>query len=159
MNFGFLRPRRVAKHAAKTVANFPGWLSLNFLKEMTVGLIGFISPAYKNYVKPLPGEMKDDRSIRFKEAMAKMNVSESDLVARASNLAKQGLFFVILTFLALVYCVYLLATTAWVAALLSLLVSALFFLRFCTCRYWIFQIKQRKLDCTLREWLAGRVSE
>lgn len=159
MNLGFLRPRRVAKHAVKTVANFPGWLSLSFLRDVTGGLIAFIAPTYGSYVKPLPDDIKDDRSVRFKEAMAKMNISEADLVTRTLNLKRQALFFAIMAFLGLVYAVYLLATGSYVATLLAVLVSVLFFLRVCTCRYWLFQIKERKLGCTLREWLKGKVSE
>ncbi|OGT30569.1 MAG: hypothetical protein A3E87_03125 [Gammaproteobacteria bacterium RIFCSPHIGHO2_12_FULL_35_23] len=151
MNFSFLRPSRVIKGTIKTVANVPAWLGFSFLKNNTKGLIRFLRPFYK------PTTV--NQSETFAEATNRLNLTEQDLSRRQKNLAGQAWLFGLLSLGMVLYAINLIFSLHVGPAVLSLLISVFFFVKMCTCRFWIFQIKHRKLGCSVNEWLQNKVEE
>ena len=151
MNLSFLRPTRVFKGTIKTVANVPAWLGLSFLKETGVGLVQFLKPLYR--------PVKEKRRESFEQALQRLSLSEVDLAARYNNLKRQSWLFALLGLIILGYAIYLLIGLHLGAVILAILVSGLFFFKMSACRFWMFQIKERKLGCSIREWRTGKTEE
>ena len=151
MNFSFLRPTKIVKGTVKTVANFPAWLGFSFLKQTTTGMFNFIKPIYK------PAQEK--RTETFEAALQRLNITEQELVKRFHNLKIQSWVFGILSLAMIIYAIDLLFDLHVGATILALIISGFFFVKMSSCRFWMFQIKNRKLGCTVHEWLQNKVEE
>lgn len=88
----------------------------------------------------------------FDEAQHRLKLSEADLAARARVLYRMSVMMACLAVCLFLYVFYHIVYGTWHAALLTfaltLLASAMGF-RY---HFWYFQIKSRKLGCTVREW-------
>ena len=151
MNMSFLRPTRVIKGTVKMVANVPAWIGYQFLRDNATGMYEFIRPLYN--------QVKESRQETFEQALIRMNLTEADLQKRASNLIMQSWLFGCLTGAGLIYLVYLLANMHFEAAIVSIFVTGLFAMKMVSARFLLFQIRQRRLGCTLKEWYRGKVGE
>jgi intracellular multiplication protein IcmV len=95
----------------------------------------------------------------FEQAMARYQLTEDDLRERKKMFQIQLLIYTLGSILMAVYTFYLVKEGYWMsmtfslALLIYLIVSAL------KSHFWIFQIKQRKLGCTLQEWLNASTRE
>ena len=88
----------------------------------------------------------------FEEAIKRQNLSENDLNTRARSLYLLSIFMLIIALLFLGYGVYQLIWGNLLAGLLAIIfmvLAATFAFRY---NFWHFQIKTRKLGCTVREW-------
>ena len=88
----------------------------------------------------------------FDEAVAKMNLSEADLQLRKKSLFRLSILMITISSLILVYSLYNLFLGTWPGFYLSLVVSLLALVLAFRYHFWYFQIKQRKLGCSLQEW-------
>ena len=57
------------------------------------------------------------------------------------------------------YTVYLIAHGHWYSVTVSFLLFAFLIISTLRSHFWIFQIKQRKLGCTIEEWLNASIKE
>lgn len=93
----------------------------------------------------------------FEEAVTRLRLSEEDIAQRARLFLQQTLFYFAVGLGVIAYGVSLAFEHAIIGMLMSFLVSAMAFANAFRSHFWYFQTKQRKLGCTLQEWLNGSI--
>lgn len=128
----------------KNIINIRYWLDFERIKTFTLYLLTGI----KNMFVPQPRTSGED----FSEAVKTLHLSPEDLEARKKGLYRLSLIMMTLALGLLGYGLYHLYYGAWRATLLSLVVFLIALVLAFRYHFWYFQIKQRKLGCTIREW-------
>ena len=140
--------RRIKKFG-KTFLDVPAWMGWSRLKSSSQA----IGSTAKRLFIPQKPQIKEE----FHEAINRLNLSEEDILDRQKSFLKLSIIFVIMGFMILIYAVYLAWSSyirsAFIALGLTLLVFAIAF-RY---HFWYFQVKHRRLGCTLREWYHGTI--
>ena len=97
------------------------------------------------------------REETFDAAMQRLKLTEQDLKERI--LANQRALMILLAFIVVLclYGFYLILTGAVAATFVILAVIALSSVRAFQYSLWNFQMKHRKLGCSFKEWLSGKV--
>lgn len=138
--------KRKRRRIIKTVFNPRGWMGYDNLKAS--------GQEVKGMFKGLTETNAPGRKETFEEAMRRMRLTEEDIAARMKQLLLSSsiyaAFAVGLLIYALVSLFFLHLMTFLVAAVISLLGFALAFRD----SFFYFQMKKRKLGCTIREWIA-----
>jgi intracellular multiplication protein IcmV len=139
----------------KPLVNVPKWMNA---KQITNDA-SYISDIAKVIFKP----KKAGHEESFEEAMKRLKLTEADLKQRYSEFRRLSIIFGIVFLCLLAYAVYLLLgvdpEASWRAIALSFVVSLIALIQFFRFHYWIYQIKQRRLGCGLKEYfLRGLLS-
>lgn len=120
------------------------WLGASYLKQSIGHTVSF--------AKALFIPKKADRKESFEESLARLNLSEAQLKTKESEFLRLFAFHLLLAFVTFCYCVFLFYKKNWgggcTTLCLSLYPLAVAF-RF---HFWLFQLKNRRLGCTIQEW-------
>lgn len=96
----------------------------------------------------------------FDSAMQRLNLSEQDILERKQALLRLSIMMLVITIGVFIYFCYHLGSGHLLGAMVSLVLTLLCAVLTFRHHFWYFQIKQRKLGCTLKEWfmigLLGR---
>ena len=130
----------------KNIFNVREWLDYNRLKSFTVYLYHGIRKMV------VPGATSDEKKMSFEAAVKEMKLTDEALKSRALGLYRLSLLMCVIAGLIAVYCIYHIYLGNIAAALLSLIVMMISLALACRYHFWYFQIKKRKLGCTLKEW-------
>lgn len=141
--------KQIFKISRKTFFNPREWLGFDDLK----GSFFLIRDTLKNsFTTPTAR-----RTETFEEAMQRLKTTETDLQKTEKTYSTFVLVFLTCGALTLFFSFYLLFFHGSVAGcMLGLASGALFFTQAFKYHFWLFQIKHRKLGCTLSEWWQGR---
>ena len=140
----------IFKVSRKTFFNPREWIGFDLLKDQSKTIWSF----FRSVTVP----MQPERTESFKEAMARLNVSEQDLEPLAKRFFLYALFFLGLTILNAIYGFYLLLHHhAFLGLVLAIAVCGLLLAQAFKYHFWYFQIKNRKLGCTIGEWRRGKI--
>jgi intracellular multiplication protein IcmV len=142
---------RFMKGTMKTFVDVPSWLGIKTLKLHTKGLY--------NWVKPVLFPRRASEKPDFDEAMQRQGVTNDELKRISHYYYINALIFLGLGFLCIIYSMYLLFNGAFFVSILAILLSMIIFMRAFGFHFFYFEIKHRKLGCTFREWLNGRIKE
>lgn len=129
----------------KPVVNFPAWMGWR--------QIAGTGRDIKDLGKALLTKSTAKQSETFAEAMQRLHLSEQDIQQRAKLFFRMSCFYCAVAVALFIYVVYLLYTAHFAAAFLSLLLTVLSLALAFRQNFWYFQIKQRRLGCTVKEWL------
>ncbi|HLF66879.1 MAG TPA: type IVB secretion system protein IcmV [Gammaproteobacteria bacterium] len=142
----------IGRRIVKTGQTFGRWADVPLLKRMLSFMHHIGMSIFKNRKNEEPNET-------FEEAVKRLKLSEADLIVRARLFKIQILLYGFATLGVAIYLAYLVAGGHWLSAAINLFIMML--LLVCTLRshFWLFQIKQRKLGCTLDEWLNSSIKE
>ena len=141
----------VIKGTLKSFVDIPSWLGWRQLKGNTSSLWNSIVPIFKI--------QKATRKETFEQAMARFNIGENDLKRRVQSCVQQMIFYFFIAFLGILYMLYLFIKLHFFAGFLMFFVAGLIVVKGLECHFWYFQIKRRKLGCTIKEWLSGNIEE
>jgi intracellular multiplication protein IcmV len=137
--------RDIFKLSRKTFFNPSKWVDFDGLRSQTRTMWGILA----NLFAP-------SRSVReetFAQAQARLKLKEEDIVATTRSYQRYALIFSGLGLFAFVYAFYLLfryfTITGW---LLGLAAAALFFTQAFRFDFWAFQMHERRLGITFKEW-------
>jgi intracellular multiplication protein IcmV len=130
----------------KTFFDIPAWLGLKQLKDTNKTLGTYLKDTYK--VK------QANRTETFEQALKRLNVTEADLAIVVKNNTRNFYIMVAFAVALLVYGIYLLILGSVGAALLDLVVIGLVLVRVFQFSFWNFQIRQKRLGCSFKEWLS-----
>lgn len=133
------------KKVAKPFVDIPAWSGYEQLKESAKSI--------SSNVKDLFVPKSAQRIETFEEAMKRLNLTEADLIARQKEFKRLIIIFSVLGFAVLGYTFYLIWDRAFWGGMASFGLTVLIFSYSFRYHFWLFQIRQRKLGCTLREWL------
>lgn len=105
-----------------------------------------------NLAKSLFTAEKPEHQETFEESLVRLNISAADLKIRETQLVRLFAIHLLIALVIFSYSIYLFYSANWAGGCMSLCLAlyplALAF-RF---HFWLFQIKQRKLGCTIKEW-------
>jgi len=135
---------------ARPVSAVQSWVSWDALKDNTTYV--------KDSTRGLFSVEKPRRQETFEEAVARLNLTESDILDRQKSFLRIAMVIGTLGILTLFYTLYLLWNASFGSSALALTVTLLCIATACRYHFWYFQTKNRKLGCTIREWLDAKVS-
>lgn len=142
------------KRFFKPFVDISSWGSFNQLKKQTDDIKGIAEKLFTTNTAK--------RHETFEEALARLNLTENDIQQRIIELKRLTLIFVLFIIMLMGYLIYLILHQAWIGSVAC--TGIIFAIAGQTFRYhfWLFQIKQRRLGCTLQDWfynlfgIAGR---
>lgn len=126
------------------------WMSLSYLKEVT-GRTGYL---VKNLVTP----KKATRKETFEQALERLNITEADLVQRQKEFTRLLYLFLTLASLIIGYAIYMIIKGYAIVSLIAFCISLYTLSQAFHFHFWLFQMKNRKLGCTLKEWFHSKIN-
>ncbi len=145
--FGF-----IGRRIKKTGQKFARWADVPALKKT-------YSYMHRIGVSVFKPKQETEPPETFEQAMVRMKLTEADLASRARICKLQILFYGLAALGVAIYLAYLIAGGYWLSAGLCLLIMLLLLTCAFKSHFWLFQIKQRKLGCTVQEWLNSSTKE
>lgn len=142
---------KVAGGAIKSVADVKSWLGYDQIKYQTKGLADMLRQGFRI--------QKSAYTETFEQAMARLNLSDADLQGLIHRFNRQMFLYIFFAALCLLYMIYLFWETHLIAGLITLLIFGLFVIKACGVHFYLFQIKHKKLGCTINEWLDGKIKQ
>jgi intracellular multiplication protein IcmV len=130
--------------------NVRRWVSYDFLKGSAVNVYSSAKTVFKGPTLEKPES--------FDEALKRLALSETDLKNRYNSFRNTFIVFLVISIALLVYTLYLFYHGIFMGGILSLAVTALVGMHAFKYHFWMFQIKHRKLGCTLNEWTSNKIN-
>lgn len=141
------RVGRVVKGTVRMVANVPAWIGYDGLKDHTQGVYHLARNVFR-----LPKPKKVDKTETFEGAVYRLNLTDKDIQERHKRLETESWVFAIFSIALFLYALYLLYSGSLLGTFIALAVSGMFGIKWLTCRFWMFQINERRLGCSLKQW-------
>ena len=113
------------------------------------GFTRFLFDGFKKFFIPQKGVIAEP----FAVIQKRLNLSEDDLLSRQKGLLRLSIIMGVLAALILVYSVYLFIIGGIMGGILGLVVMFIALALAFRYNFWYFQIKQRKLGCTINDWI------
>lgn len=132
------------KNVLMRIFNVKTWGDWDRMKSFTL----YLTRGFKKFFIPQKNEVSES----FEAAKIRLNLSDKDLMAREKGLFRLSLLMVGAAILLFIYAIYHLFTGNYLAFILSLVVMAIALVLAFRYHFWYFQIKSRKLGCTINEW-------
>ncbi len=133
------------KKVLKPFVDVPKWVGYQQFKDSVKNTL--------QEAKALFVTKKAERNETFEQAMVRLNLTETDLITRQREFKRLIIVFSIVGFGILAYAIYLFWDGSFKGGIASFGLTLLIFSYSFRYHFWLFQIRQRKLGCTLREWL------
>ncbi|WP_131783151.1 type IVB secretion system protein IcmV [Legionella gresilensis] len=133
----------------KSIFNVRAWTDFDRLNAFTLYLtnvLRFLFVPQKNKTS------SNEASANFEAAMAAMNLTEANLEARKRGLYRLSILMCVIAFGFLCYAIYHMFLGGIIAALISLVLMLVTLALAFRYHFWYYQIKERKLGCTFKEW-------
>lgn len=130
--------------AYKPAVNVKAWIGWDIVKASSHYLWAV--------VKSLFIPTKAQHTETFEEALARLNLTESDLKARHTEFFRLFLIYGAIGIAIVAYAFYLFFVLNFLGGILAIVVASLAFGMAFRYHFWVFQIKHRKLGCSVREW-------
>jgi intracellular multiplication protein IcmV len=137
--------------AYKPAVNVKAWMGWDIIKSSSI----YVYNLGKSLVVP----QKAESSESFEEALARLNLTEADLKTRQQEFMQLFVIYAAIGVAIILYCLYLFYTLSFMGGLLSLVVASLSFALAFRYHFWVFQIKQRKLGCSVQEWWHSKFDD
>jgi intracellular multiplication protein IcmV len=136
---------------ASNFFNLSEWISLDIIRNMHK----FFWQEGKTVLRPdtTSPQQKEEFSI----AMTRHEVDEGQLLGRIRFHTRLAYFFCTLAIVGLAYTLYFLVRSYYYACMLAFAASAVALARAFQSHFWVFQMRERKLGCTLEDWKQGKV--
>lgn len=126
------------------IFNVRAWFDWDRVKSFTL----YLHNGFKRFFVP----QQANTSESFDEAVAKLNLTEKDLLLKQKSLFRLSIVMVVVATVVLFYTIYQLLYGSYHAALLSLVIMFIALVLAFRYNFWYFQIKHRKLGCSFKEW-------
>lgn len=143
--FGFIG-RRVKK-AGNTASR---WAGMPLIKRLFAMIKGIFSNVFKREQGPQE---------TFEEAVARLQLTPATLEERKKIFKIQLIVYSLALIPMGAYTLYLLVHGYWLSIIISSLMVVFLIVSALRCHFWIFQIQQQKLGCTMKEWLNASIKE
>lgn len=144
--------RSYVKNTVKANTNVKSWTNWDLLKDN--------AQIVKNFAQDLkaPNESIPVRSQSFEEAMQTYGLTENDIKKRMRTNFLTAVFCVVLSLASFSWMFHLIYKGLFLSAVVSLSLSALMAAYGFREHFFYFQMKKRKLNCTVKEWASSFLS-
>lgn len=105
-----------------------------------------------NDAKKLLVKVEQTNTETFEEASDRLGLSEAYLEKLKNKFLLTSLIFLVLGFIAAFYFAYIVTHGAWHTWAMGVVVVMLALTQFFRYHFWYYQIKSRRLGCTIKEW-------
>jgi len=122
-------------------------MGLPYLAAFTKSITG----SAREMIKPRQSEREET----FEEAVTRLQLTEEDIQKRKKQFLNLAISFGVFAFVVLCYTVYLFWNGHILAGILGVAVTIMILTQVFRYHFWHFQMKKRKLGCTLKEWLKS----
>ena len=143
--------RRALAWSFKPFVNVTGWIGLNTISEgvSNIKLMGH------DFLTPTAVTAREET---FSEAVDRMQLTPEILAQKERDFLRLACIFGTFSVLILFYALYLAWTGLLFAFILALVVSCLAITYAFRFHFWWFQVKHRKLGCSIKEWSESQIS-
>lgn len=93
----------------------------------------------------------------FEQAIKRLGITEQGIEERKKMYAIQVLIYLLTGIAAFIYAVFLVRAGEFMGMLMAFLAGGLGFAYAFRSHFWLFQLKQRRLGCTFKEWLSSSI--
>jgi len=93
----------------------------------------------------------------FEEAMKRLELTEADLERRKREFTQLFYFFLTLSIVIVCYALYVAFTGGMVTSIIAFCLAMYAMAQAFRFHFWLFQVKHRKLGCTIKEWLNAQI--
>lgn len=121
------------------------WMSWGYIRETT--------DRFKVLFLDIVIPKKASTSETFEEAMQRLELTEADLALRKKEFTRLFYFFIVLAVIILAYALFMAYRGSLVTALIAFCLSVYALSQAFRFHFWLFQLKHRKLGCTIKEWM------
>lgn len=128
----------------KRIINIRSWSDWDRMSAFT----SYIANGFKRLFVP----KKHVEGESFTNAVSRLKLSDGDLLIKQIALLRLSIVMVVFAFMILFYAGYQLFYGSLKATLISLVVTMIALILAFRYHFWYYQIKQRKLGCTFKEW-------
>lgn len=143
--------KQIFKVSRKTFFNPSAWIDANSLKNS----IDTIWTVLKTITTPDVAAREEE----YKGALKRLGITDKEAQERSKIYLVYAYFLAVLGLLCLVFSFYLLFKHTVYGWVIGVAASALFFGQAFRFHFWHFQIKHRRLGCTIKEWRQGKIHE
>ncbi len=95
----------------------------------------------------------------FEEALQRLDLTEEDLIERQKEFTRLCYFFLALALVVVAYALYMAFAGGMMASLISFCLALYALTQAFRFHFWLFQIKNRKLGCSIKEWMNSEVMQ
>jgi hypothetical protein len=136
----------IVKKTIQRSVDIPRWIGYTQWQHMGRSFFALISHRFKIPSKSI----KETTS--FAHMVEQFQLSELDLIQRQKHFQRlMGLWYALFA-MTLAYALYLMMCCVWLGAISMVALSAMTLSQAFQYHFWSFQLMQRRLNCTLREW-------
>lgn len=136
----------------KKMINIPAWFDWERTKSVTLYVTSALRRLFIIDVEDAVKEKEAAQTESFETAQKKMNLTDAELVGRQRALLRLSLLMVLISGLIFSYSIYHFINAHFKAGMISLVVMMIAVTLAFRYHFWYFQIKNRKLGCTIQEW-------
>jgi intracellular multiplication protein IcmV len=140
-----MKIRRAVKNTVKPFVDVKTWVGYDQLKQSVSSVLGMFKGVWSTKSDP---ENKET----FEEATQRLGLTEEALAERKKAFVFLMLFYCLIALGLFVYAYYLLTEGSYHGALASFSIMFIAWVQAFRYHFWLFQLKQRKLGCTFKEW-------
>lgn len=137
---------RAARGLYKNFFNVSAWLSFDYMKNSFASMYALLKSIFQ---KP-----ESTRQESFEQAMLRMNLSEKDIDQRYEQSKRLSWLYATMMSVIWAYSLYLFLVAPLLSGALAFVVGGICALKFVKMRFWMYQIRERRLGCSLRDWLG-----
>lgn len=136
------------KKIIKPAVDIPKWIDYPQLAKNNRSIFGFIKKFF------IPDQAKTQES--FEEALLRLKLTPVDLSQRTKEFSRLMWIWIFLFLINITYSIYLLYNDFFRGFYPCLGISIIILTQIFRYHFWLFQIKQRRLGCSFRDWLNGQ---
>ena len=136
------------KKIIKPAVDVPKWIDYQQLVKNNRSVFSFVKKFF------IPEQAKTQES--FEEAMLRLKLTPADLIQRSKEFTRLMWIWISLFLVSIVYSIYLLNNHFLRGFYPCLGISIIILTQIFRYHFWLFQIKQRRLGCSFRDWLNGQ---
>lgn len=145
--------RSYVKNTVKGNSNVKGWSSWDAIRGNAKTIRGFVAD-----LKPADQDAPPAQG-SFEQMVKQQELTEADLRSRMKSNLLVTVFCALLSLFAMGWMIFLLMKSMFLSALVAFSLGALMFAYAFQSYFFYFQIKQRRLNCTLTECFSGIFSK
>lgn len=126
-------------------------------KWMSWQYLGETADRFKDLFLDIVIPQKATTAETFEEAMQRLDLSEEDLLERKKEFTRLCYFFVVVAILIVAYALFMAYQRSMTTSLIAFCLAFYSLTQAFRFHFWLFQLRNRKLGCTIKEWMNSEV--